>query len=169
MTLPGIFFRMLAKSHNESPEPRGGGPARRQAFGRPKACQKAPHAFAPACAGARRRTADRRPGKNSAGASDICPSVSARLSPSPALSLDGEVGKNKSQAKFSLSQLNLWGPPCKTAEQTVASRGYRRKMSERSEFFSPPAGYRVAREPDHRAVLPGVSFFGLPFLDKQER
>jgi hypothetical protein len=37
-------------------------------------------------------------GQKLAGASDICPASSALLPPAPALSLDGGMGKNKSQA-----------------------------------------------------------------------
>jgi hypothetical protein len=47
------------------------------------------------CADSRCRTAVRRPGKNSAGASDICPAASAFSRPSPARPLLGKKFKNR--------------------------------------------------------------------------
>jgi hypothetical protein len=67
--------------------------------------------------------------------SNICPAISALFTSTPALSLDGVKSETETKILNLPVSSTLTGPHCKTAEQAVASRGYRRKMSERSEFF----------------------------------
>jgi hypothetical protein len=98
-----------------------------------------------------------------------CPMHGLRVL-SPGLSLNGvRVKIQFTFLQYSLSQLHLWGPHVKPPSKRLPTGVIGEKCLSAASLFSPPAGNRAAREPDHRAVLPGVSFFGLPFLDKQER